>query len=53
VLKIEGEGDLSFSSGLLWKRAALGEMVVLDFPNWVDVRDVARVHILALGCRGG
>lgn len=20
----------------------------LDFPNWVDVRDVARAHILAL-----
>jgi len=48
VLKIEGEGDLSFSSGLLWKTAALGEMVVLGFPNWVDVRGVARVHILAL-----
>jgi len=50
-LKLEGDGNLSLSNGLLWKTAALGEMPELDFPNWVYVRDVARARILALQCR--
>ena len=50
VLKIGGEEGLSFSNGLLWKTATRGEIPELDYPNWVDVRDVARVHVLVLQC---
>lgn len=28
----------------------IGGGIALDFPNWVDVRDVAKVHVSALQC---
>ncbi len=49
---IMGPGDISFISGELVRRAALGE--TFPFPaggaNFIDVRDVAEAHIRAAEC---
>jgi nucleoside-diphosphate-sugar epimerase len=47
----KGVESLSFSNQLIWNTAASkpdGPLPQIDFPNWVDVRDVAKAHILAL-----
>ena len=47
----KGSNSLSFSNGLIWKVATSGpkdELTTMDFPCWVDVRDVAQAHIQAL-----
>ena len=47
----KGSGSLSFSNALIWKTATSREgdsLATLDFPYWVDVRDVARAHVAAL-----
>lgn len=46
-----GAESLSFSQKLIWGVATSkpgDKLPQVDFPYWVDVRDVARVHILAL-----
>lgn len=47
----KGADSLSFSNKLLWGVASSkpgDALPVVDFPNWVDVRDVARAHVEAL-----
>lgn len=47
----KGSESLSFSNGLIWKVATSSpgdSLTTIDFPCWVDVRDVARAHIEAL-----
>ncbi|PVH83970.1 NAD(P)-binding protein [Cadophora sp. DSE1049] len=50
ILDLESEDDLSFSNKLIWKIVTSGDqnLIPLDYPNWVDVRDVADVHIRVL-----
>jgi hypothetical protein len=46
---LKGVDSLSFSQGLLWKTATdSSKLPDLDWPGWVDVRDVAKAHINAL-----
>lgn len=49
-LDLESEKDLSFSNQLIWRTVTSGDqkLIPLDYPNWVDVRDVADVHIRVL-----
>jgi NADPH-dependent methylglyoxal reductase len=44
----DGAKKLSASVGLLYNCASGGQLPEQDFPFWVDVRDVARAHIMAL-----
>jgi hypothetical protein len=45
----KGVDSLSFSQGLLWKTATdSSKLPNMDFPGWVDVRDVAKAHVNAL-----
>lgn len=44
----DGSKKLSASVGLLWNCASGGRLPPQDFPNWIDVRDVAKAHIQAL-----
>jgi nucleoside-diphosphate-sugar epimerase len=47
----KGADSLSFSNGLIWKVATStprDKLTEVDFPCWVDVRDVATAHIEAL-----
>lgn len=47
----KGADSLSFSQKLLWGVATSkpeDNLPEIDFPYWVDVRDVARAHVLAL-----
>jgi len=45
----KGVDSLSFSQKLLWTTATdSSKLPALDFPGWVDVRDVAKAHINAL-----
>jgi len=47
----KGADSLSFSQNLIWQVAASkpgDKLTQVDFPYWVDVRDVAKAHIQAL-----
>ena len=47
----KGADSLSFSNRLIWNVASSppnDKLPENDFPFWVDVRDVARAHVLAL-----
>ncbi|OCK79862.1 aldehyde reductase II [Lepidopterella palustris CBS 459.81] len=46
--KGSGAEGLSWSDGLIWGVAVGRELPRCDFPEWVDVRDVARAHVGAL-----
>jgi len=52
VLPLPKRADsLSFSQKLIWNVASSkpgDKLTEVDFPYWVDVRDVARVHVRAL-----
>ena len=48
----KGVASLSFSQGLIWNVAIStpeDQLADVDFPYWVDVRDVAKAHLLAEG----
>jgi nucleoside-diphosphate-sugar epimerase len=48
---VKGADSLSFSNGLIWKVAISkpnDRLTEIDYPCWVDVRDVAKAHIEAL-----
>ncbi|KIM74395.1 hypothetical protein PILCRDRAFT_704037 [Piloderma croceum F 1598] len=46
---LKGVDSLSFSQKLLWKTATdSSKLPDMDWPGWVDVRDVAKAHINAL-----
>jgi uncharacterized protein YbjT (DUF2867 family) len=46
---IKGPDSLSYSQDLLWQTATdASKLPVLDWPGWVDVRDVAKAHVNAL-----
>ena len=49
ILDLERE-DLSYSNQLIWRTVTSGDqnLMLLDYPNWVDVRDVADVHVRVL-----
>lgn len=47
----KGADSLSYSTGLIWKLAASkpgDKLTQVDYPCWVDARDVAHAHIEAL-----
>lgn len=47
----KGADSLSFSNGLIWNVAMSRpqeKLPEVDFPFWVDVRDVAKAHVLAM-----
>lgn len=44
----KGAASLSFSNRRVWRSGTDKDLLPLDFPFWVDVRDVARAHIAAL-----
>lgn len=51
----KGAENLSFSQKLIWNVATSkpeDTLPEIDFPNWVDARDVAKAHVLALQSRG-
>lgn len=48
ILPVKREEDLSFSNGLIWKSVSGGDLPLMDYPYWVDVRDVAKAHVEAL-----
>ncbi|KAF2813493.1 aldehyde reductase II [Mytilinidion resinicola] len=43
-----GTAGLSWSTGLVWGVAEGGALPGVDYPDWVDVRDVAGAHVRAL-----
>lgn len=45
-----GAQSSSLSVQVLWKAVTETHLAPVDYPYWIDVRDVARVHIQALLC---
>jgi len=43
-----GADSFSFSNSLVWLTATKDDLLPMDWPQFVDVRDVARVHVAAL-----
>jgi nucleoside-diphosphate-sugar epimerase len=51
VLPTKGEDHLTYSNGILWGVVSGKPLPMMDWPFWVDVRDVAKAHIEALQTR--
>ncbi|KAH8817292.1 ketoreductase [Xylogone sp. PMI_703] len=48
ILPIHMPDDMSYSNQLVWSVASGENLPRLDYPHWVDVRDVAKAHIQVL-----
>jgi nucleoside-diphosphate-sugar epimerase len=48
VLPIKGPENLTYSNGIVWGVVSGSPLPTMDWPFWVDVRDVAKAHIEAL-----
>lgn len=48
LLPISMPDGMSYSNQLVWTASSGQELPALDYPYWVDVRDVARAHIAVL-----
>lgn len=42
---VKGVDSFSYSQGVLWKTATDPKLIPVDWPGWVDVRDVAKAHV--------
>lgn len=43
-----GHDSFNFSNQLIWRIATKDELPPMDWPQFIDVRDVARLHVAAL-----
>lgn len=48
VLPLKGPEELTYSNGIVWGVVSGKPLPTMDWPFWVDVRDVAKAHIEAL-----